>query len=205
MDKEYRIRKRILEYAQQQFSAIGYSNVSTAQLAAELKMSKSTLYKYFASKEELLFAVIDDFYQTFEQEIQGIVQDDRMGVTAQVSTFIQSVRKRFSQLQASVVEDMRRSVPEAYARLEQRRQRIITDTLIGMFEQGVKDGLFRSDIPPVIIVNVLLQALRYLEDPLVIGDLSYNYADMFQQVFSIVMEGSLTEQGREGMKGANLS
>lgn len=186
-----------MDYAQHQFATIGYSNVSTAQFASDLKMSKSTFYKYFTSKEELLFAVIDDFYHSFEQEIQSIINDDRIEITEKVQKFIFNVRKRFSQLHVSIVEDFRRAVPEAYSHLEERRRSIITGTLIGMFEQGAKDGLFRSDIPPIIIANVLIQALQHLEHPEVISSLSYNFADMFHQVFSIIMEGSLSEKGRE--------
>ncbi|MGE7273995.1 TetR/AcrR family transcriptional regulator [Brevibacillus panacihumi] len=197
MVKEHKIRKRILDYAQQQFSTIGYSKVSTAQFASDLKMSKSTFYKYFSSKEELLFAVIDDFYHSFEQEIQSIINDDSLEITEKVQSFILSVRKRFRHLHVSVVEDFRRAVPEAYAHLEERRRSLITGTLIGMFEQGAKDGLFRSDIPPMIIANVLIQAMQHLEHPEVIGGLPYSFAEMFQQVFSIVMEGSLSEEGRE--------
>lgn len=197
MDKDSKKRKRILEYALQQFVTVGYSKVSTSQIASDLKMSKSTFYKYFTSKEELLFAVIDDFYNLFEQEVQSIINDDRVEITEKVQLFILSVRRRFSQLHVSVVEDLRRAVPEAYAHLEERRRSIITGTLIGMFEQGARDGFFRSDIPPVIIANVLIQAMQHLEHPEVIGRLEYNFVDMFHQVFSVIMEGSLSEEGRE--------
>lgn len=197
MDKDSKKRKRILEYALQQFVTVGYSKVSTSQIASDLKMSKSTFYKYFTSKEELLFAVIDDFYNLFEQEVQSIINDDRVEITEKVQLFILSVRRRFSRLHVSVVEDLRRAVPEAYAHLEERRRSIITGTLIGMFEQGARDGFFRSDIPPVIIANVLIQAMQHLEHPEVIGRLEYNFVDMFHQVFSVIMEGSLSEEGRE--------
>ncbi|MBQ4901210.1 TetR/AcrR family transcriptional regulator [Paenibacillus sp. Marseille-P2973] len=197
MDKDSKKRKRILEYALQQFVTVGYSKVSTSQIASDLKMSKSTFYKYFTSKEELLFAVIDDFYNLFEQEVQSIINDDRVEITEKVQLFILSVRRRFSQLHVSVVEDLRRAVPEAYAHLEERRRSIITGTLIGMFEHGARDGFFRSDIPPVIIANVLIQAMQHLEHPEVIGRLEYNFVDMFHQVFSVIMEGSLSEEGRE--------
>jgi len=197
VDRSDKMRRRILDYAQQQFATVGYSNVSTAQFAYDLKMSKSTFYKYFASKEELLFAVIDDFYRVFEQEVIGIMEDEKTDITEKVQLFLVAVRRRFSQLQVSVVEDIRRAVPEAYTHLEEGRKRMITGTLVQLFEQGVKDGVIRSDIPPVIISGVLLQAIQYLEHPEVLSELSFTYAEVFPKVFSVVMEGSLTEEGRE--------
>lgn len=200
MDKKDKMRKRILDYAGQQFVTVGYSNVSTAQFAYDLKMSKSTFYKYFSSKEALLFAVIEDYYESFEQEVRSIVEDGRADVTEKVQSFLLSVRRRFSQLPVAVVEDLRRAVPEAYARMEAGRERILTGTLTGLFEQGAREGFIRTDIPPVIIANVLLQAVRYLEQPEVIGQLSGSFADVFRQVFSVVMEGSLTDKGRRQVK-----
>lgn len=197
MDKDLKMRKRILDYALQQFAMVGYSKVSTAQFSADLKISKSTFYKYFQSKEELLHAVIDEFYQDFEQEIQEIINDDKFDITEKVQSFLLSVRKRFGQLHVSVVEDMRRAVPEAYEQMEKRRRSLITGTLLGLFEQGIRDGLLRADVPPIIIVNVLIQSMEYLEHPEVIGEMQYGFAEMFQHVFSVIMEGSLSDEGRE--------
>lgn len=197
MDKENKMRRRILDYALQQFALLGYSKVSTAQFSSDLKISKSTFYKYFPSKEELLYAVIDDFYDAFEKEIQSIINDKQTEITEKVQLFLLNVRKRFSQLHVSVVEDMRRAAPEAYEQMEERRRSLITGTLLGLFEQGERDGYFRSDIPPIIIVNILIQAMEHLEHPLVIGEMTFSFTEMFQHIFSVVMEGSLSDEGRE--------
>jgi AcrR family transcriptional regulator len=197
MEKDNKVKKRILDYARHQFATIGYSKVSTAQFASDLKISKATFYKHFNSKEELLFAVLDDFYNSFEEEIQNLIDEDGLEITEKVQSFMLIVKKRFSRLHPSVVKDFRRAVPEAYAHLEERRRSIITGTLLGLFEQGAEDGFFRSDIPPIIIAKVLIQAMEHLEHPEVIGELQYNFADMFQQVFSIIMRGCLSEEGRD--------
>jgi AcrR family transcriptional regulator len=191
------MRRRILDYALQQFATVGYSNVSTAQFAFDLKMSKSTFYKYFSSKEELLFAVIDDFYEAFEQEAANLLEDERLEITEKIRLFFLSVKKRFSQLQVSAVEDVRRSVPEAYAHLEEGRRKIILGTLTRLFEKGAKEGFFRDDLPPVLIASVLFQAVQHLEHPEVLGGMPFSLQEILPKVFSVVMEGSLSEKGRE--------
>ncbi|MFC5471532.1 TetR/AcrR family transcriptional regulator [Cohnella suwonensis] len=190
-------RRRILQYASRKFATSGYSHVSIAQFASELKMSKSTLYKYFQSKEELLNAVIDDFYSSFEQEIDKIAMDPGMNITQKIQAFLLIVRQRFASVQVSAIEDMQRAAPEAYERLEERRKGIITGNLIRLFEQGARDGYFRKDIPPVIIANLLLNALQHLEHPQFMTGTSYTFTDMFQHVFSILLEGSLSDDGRK--------
>lgn len=191
-----KVRRRILRYASDRFAASGYSNVSIAQFASELKMSKSTFYKYFQSKEELLYAVIETFYSDFEAEIAAIANDPVMDTGNKIQAFAMAVRRRFESVRVSSVEDLQRSAPEAYELLEQRRKGIITGNLVRLFEQGVSSGYIRKDVSPMLMANLLLQALQYLEHPQFIAGTNFTFPEMFKQVFSILMEGSLTEAGR---------
>ena len=51
-------RQAILEMATEVFREFGFERASIAEICARLGSSKRTIYNYFASKEELFFAVI---------------------------------------------------------------------------------------------------------------------------------------------------
>jgi len=53
-------RSAILKIAHEAFLADGYDNTSMSSIAARVGGSKATLYNYFASKEELFSAVVQD-------------------------------------------------------------------------------------------------------------------------------------------------
>ena len=52
-------RREIIRVAAQTFEALGYERTSMLTIAERMRGSKQTLYNYFASKEELLRAVLD--------------------------------------------------------------------------------------------------------------------------------------------------
>ena len=52
-------REEILDAAARLFARHGYPETDTQLLADELGVGKGTLYRYFASKEELFFAAVD--------------------------------------------------------------------------------------------------------------------------------------------------
>ncbi|MDB5673613.1 MAG: transcriptional regulator [Sphingomonas bacterium] len=52
-------RNEIIRLAAELFDALGYQRTSMSALAARVGGSKATIYSYFASKEELLRAVLD--------------------------------------------------------------------------------------------------------------------------------------------------
>lgn len=63
---------RILRAAQQAFMAHGYHGASTDMIQAEAGVSKSTLYRYFPSKEELFRAAFEAYNKDFLSHIGQI-------------------------------------------------------------------------------------------------------------------------------------
>ena len=66
---------RILRAAQTAFLAHGYHGASTDMIQAEAAVSKSTLYRYFASKEELFKAAFEAYNKDFLSHIGQIYKD----------------------------------------------------------------------------------------------------------------------------------
>lgn len=64
-----RLRGSILQRAAELASIDGLHNVSIARLAAEMGMSKSGLYAYFTSKQDLQLATIDRAWRVFEEHV----------------------------------------------------------------------------------------------------------------------------------------
>src|SRR5258706_5307508 len=64
-------RTAILRCAAEIFSQKPYHEVLTEEISARLKMGKGTLYRYFASKEELYFATIVDGLQGMQDAVDA--------------------------------------------------------------------------------------------------------------------------------------
>jgi len=62
-------RRAILEVAERSFLERGFADTSMSTIAAELGGSKTTLWSYFPSKDELFAAVLDSKIANFQQEL----------------------------------------------------------------------------------------------------------------------------------------
>src|SRR5512137_3032363 len=59
-------RRKILATASELFAKKGYFNVRMADIAHRAGMSPGNIYWYFPGKEDVLKAILEDFFTTFE-------------------------------------------------------------------------------------------------------------------------------------------
>ena len=66
-------RERILDVAARLFAQRGFSETSVSDLASACDISKSLLYHYHSSKEEILYTVMTSHIEALEALLQEIV------------------------------------------------------------------------------------------------------------------------------------
>jgi len=72
-------RREIVRVAAQAFEELGYERTSMLTIAERMRGSKQTLYNYFASKEELLRAVLDfDVSEVANQAMQEFLAEKNL-------------------------------------------------------------------------------------------------------------------------------
>ena len=68
-------RDRIFSVCLSEFSTYGFTNASTNRMARDAGISKGSLFKYFESKEELYFHILDVVISDFTSCMESIVPD----------------------------------------------------------------------------------------------------------------------------------
>jgi AcrR family transcriptional regulator len=65
-------RREILDAARELFINDGYEKFSMRKLAQKIDYSPTTIYLYFKNKDDLLFAICEDFFSNFFAELNHI-------------------------------------------------------------------------------------------------------------------------------------
>ena len=85
-------RQQLLQAARQLFIKKGYRGTTTEEIALKAKLTKGALYYHFASKEEILLALLQDTHCRYEEVMERIC---RPGVSPlEVLTGLFSVHQR---------------------------------------------------------------------------------------------------------------
>lgn len=183
------IKKRILTAAREYFFTQGYSRATMDELAAELRMSKKTLYQFFESKHSLLESVIYDFFEDFHNKIDKIIKNKKskkISILKQVMTLVQA---QVSQFNIWAFEDIRKNNPEAWQIINHLEQKMINSELRKLLQEGKKEGTIRQDIDIDLIVLMILNTIKSIVIPQIVAQLSYSTEEVIDMLAKIVLHG----------------
>lgn len=158
MDK----REKLIEHAIEVFSARGYRATSMNDLADEVHLSKSTLYHYYRSKQDLLVAIYQrvmlENIAAAKRATQGNPSAanairkmlfDRVAYTCRNNRILQIFHQEEAELSKRLMSEVLAS--------RRRYQAVMTDLL----ERGLAEGELKFDTTPMIVANALLGACNW--------------------------------------------
>jgi len=165
-------------------------------LAAELGMSKKSLYAQFPSKTELLRAVLLDKLSSAETDLERIVEQSSSNPLAELHQLLACVQRHSEEIQPAFVRDIRREAPELFKLVESRRGEIIRRYFGRIFDAGRPAGIIRKDISTELIVEILLGAVQAIMNPRKMDELGLAPKTGYSTIIAVILEGVLTDKGR---------
>lgn len=182
-------KDRICETALRMFTGAGYSGVTMEQIARGCGVGKATLYKHFASKRELLMGCVEYFTAKIGAQVERIVSDPSLPLAQKLSQFIVPVARFASGISPAVLDDIRRSAPEAYERIDENRKRLIFANITRIVEEGKRQGEFRADVDSRLVAHILVGAVSHIATPPVLEELGLPVGRLLDAVLAVVWNG----------------
>jgi AcrR family transcriptional regulator len=183
--------RRVVAAARRQFLAHGFRSVSMDDLAAELGMSKKTLYAYFPSKVALIEGVLKAKVGEIEADLEQLAKTQAANVEVALHQFLSCLQRHTAEIQPAFVRDIGRETPELFQLIEQRRRELIRRYFGGLFEDGKKAGMIRRDIPTHLIIEILLGAVQAIMNPPKLMELGLTVEQGYSSVIRLILEGAL--------------
>ena len=165
-------------------------------LAAELGMSKKTLYAQFRSKAELLRAVLLAKFRSIESDLDAVMASSAKDASAALHQLLACMQRHTEEIQPPFVRDMRRETPELFQLVEERRRDLIQRYFGRIFDQGRRAGIIRKDLSSELIVEILLGAVQAVMNPAKIEHLGLEPKTGYGAIVSVILDGVMTEKGR---------
>jgi AcrR family transcriptional regulator len=188
---------RIVRQMREHLFAHGYCQCTMDELAAELGMSKKTLYVHFASKDDLVRAVIDQFGAEIRADADALFANRRLGFAEKLRGFTEGMVTRLAQLNPRTPRELQRYAPALHERLVEIRQRNIPYIFGRFIEEGKLAGKVREDIDAAFAVEFFLAAMQHLLQSGALDRLKLAPRDLLPRAIDLFFDGLLTPAGRK--------
>lgn len=156
----------ILKSAQKRLGLYGYEKTTMQEIAADISMSKASLYYYFPDKESLFKAVIEneqkEFSNLIERRIAEMIDADFM--IMELVELRHTLFRKFLNLSKFRLADNHKMKP-LLKDLYDRMRAIEIEILTTIFNKGKETGIFQfEDAAEIaILFSDLLQGIRLME------------------------------------------
>jgi len=193
-EREYRVhREEILLAAEKVFAAKGFFPTTMSDIAREAEFGTGTLYKYFKSKEELYFTIIDEKVE----EINRLVKAELSQKSSSVKRIEKALKLQFEFFERNrdffVIYTSERSrfewtVKDELGKSIHEKMVAYINILAQVMRQGIEEGEFRH-LDPMDLAHALVGIVNSFIFEWMISHESYPLVSKLETVLEIFLSG----------------
>lgn len=185
-----RVRQKCIDCAIQLCSSQGL-DFTMSQLAAQLGMSKKTLYVLFDSKEALLLAVVDTMFDAVKADEAKILARQDLSLADKVRQLVVVLPDSYKNLDWSRLQGVEEKYPAVYGRIRQRLESEWEPTL-ELLRQGMEQGELRP-FQPGLLRAVVEGAMEHFLSSDALQREGIGYVQALDGMMDLLMEGILAK------------
>ena len=191
------IKGRILKKAEEVFMQFGFSRVTMEEIAADLGMSKKTLYKFFPGKESLLKEMISCKKCDFEDYVLKLWGNNELSFLEKLKILMNYIGQNDSAFRGPLAHDLQKNFPVLWDEINDSRKTHSLAKFNLLLNEGIDKGAFRKDIDQQILFLIFMNSIQAALNPDVLAQLPVSGSQVFEAIVKVFLEGIFTEEGRD--------
>ena len=188
------IKDRILQHAQTLFMRNGIKSVSMDDIAADMAMSKKTLYKWFENKDQIVQAGMSKHLDGTQCECTNMIKTATSAID-ELFRMMEWTKQQFSNVHPSIFYDLQKFHPGTWQLWLAHKNEFILAQIIQNLRRGVAEGLFRADLDVDVMARLRLSQIELLFDSDVFPPRQFGNERVSQALLEHFMLGVATLKG----------
>jgi AcrR family transcriptional regulator len=193
-------REEILLAAEKVFADKGFFTTKMTDIANKAEFGTGTLYKYFKSKEDLYFTLIDEKMEEFNQLVKAVFSQKTTSikkiekVLRLLSEFIERNRD-FFRIYISEMNRFEWTIKDELGKAIYKKMVAYIKILSEVLKQGVKEGEFKS-MSPLDLAHALVGIVNSLVFEWLISSKPYSLNSKVDNILEIFLRGAQCSERR---------
>ena len=189
-------QERILQKATDLFVRYGIRSVTMDEIAIQLGISKKTIYQFYADKNELVNAVIEQ-YLSHNKDCCDRDRVDAKNAVHELFLAMQMVQDMFENMNVSMLYDLEKYHPKAYQKFEKYKYEFLHKVIRENIERGIEEELYRDDFDKNIITAIRLENMLLPFNQALFPKSKYSLVQVQQQLMEHYLFGIASIKGHK--------
>jgi AcrR family transcriptional regulator len=190
------IKDRIRSKAHELFLRYGIRSVSMDDIAAQLGMSKKTVYQYYNDKDELVDAALEIEINKGQQDCTECFNKAKDAVE-EIFLTMENIVEQFRHMNPTVVYDLEKFHHNAYRKFLKHKNEFLLEVIRKNIERGIREELFRPEINADILSRFRLESMMIAFNMDVFPPRKYNLAEVTVEIIEHYLYGLATIKGHK--------
>ncbi|MEO6489248.1 MAG: TetR/AcrR family transcriptional regulator [Ferruginibacter sp.] len=189
-------KQRIQKAAHDLVMQYSIRSVSMDDIAANLGMSKKTIYQYFKDKDELIEAVVENVIGTN----QCLCNNDREkadNAVHEIFLVMEMMVQMFKSMNPSILFDMQKYHPVAFQKFQKHRNEYLYSICKQNLSRGIGEELYRPELEVEILARYRVETLFIPFNPEFQRNLKFSLLEIEEQIIIHYLFGLVTLKGYE--------
>lgn len=145
------MKDKILDAVARLIERYGLKKFTVDEVAAELRISKKTLYQYFSGKDEMIREYFEENMTSDRQSVLNVMHSEK-DFFEKVHAIVHSSHRY--RMPMPVLNEAKQFYPEEWAKIEQLKQ-FKLDAFQALLKQAADEGILRPDVHFGILSSML--------------------------------------------------
>lgn len=188
------MKDRIQDKAHELFCSYGIKSITMDEIAAQLGVSKKTIYQYFSDKDELVDVVAKKlirYSQTVCDEQRGESKD----AIHEIFQAMDLMQEIFSNMNPSMLFDLERFHHRSYKAFLEHKNKYLYQVIRKNLERGIEEELYRPEIDVEIITRYRLEGMLVLFNTQVFTPGKFTLTNLHKQIAEHFVFGIVSLKG----------
>ncbi|HKK90183.1 MAG TPA: TetR/AcrR family transcriptional regulator [Desulfobacteraceae bacterium] len=155
---QIKIKKAFLELMKTK----DFHSITTAVIANQAGVTEGLIYKYFRDKKDLLYQVLEDYFNAFQETIETKIQStdssiEKLKIIIATSLASYTGNRVFARILLLEV----RSAPEYFHCSAYRMVQRYARTILDIIRQGINNNEISREVDPKVLRKVILGAIEH--------------------------------------------
>ena len=145
------MKEKILDVAAKFIQKFGLKKFTVDEIAAELKISKKTIYKYFESKDDLIRSYFNSVISSDKESVEKALNKDD-DFFEKISSIVHSSHNY--SLPINLLNEAKLFYPEEWTQIEELKT-FKLNAMKNLLEEGKSKGIIKPDINFAVLCKML--------------------------------------------------